>query len=157
MKILIVHNSNFGNGEKLAQALGEALKEGNDVTVEHIKNLSPKIVAENSFDAIIVGSYLRAFQISMKSKIWLSSVRSSLRKANKTIKYGVTFLTHAMPPDGAKSWRKRMVKKLQRGNVITNVYPECISAQVGDIKGPFVDGTIEGITAKTKELVEWMK
>ena len=31
MKILIVHNTNYGNGEKLAQTLGEALKKGNDV------------------------------------------------------------------------------------------------------------------------------
>ena len=68
MKILIVHNSNYGNGEKLAQTLGEALKKGNDVTVEHIKNLSPEDVAKDVPDAIIVGSYIKAFMISMKSK-----------------------------------------------------------------------------------------
>jgi len=157
MKILIVHNSNYGNGEKFAQTLGEALKKGNDVTVEHIKNLSPKKVAKDSFDAIIVGSYLRAFMISMTSKIWLGSLRSSLKKGNKTIKYGVAFLTHAMPPDGAKPWRKRMLKKLQRGNVITKVFPECLSGQVDEIKGPFVEGTIESITAKGSEIIEWMK
>lgn len=157
MKILIVHNSNFGNGEKLAQTLGEALKKGNDVTVEHIKNLSPKDVVAGAYDAIIVGSYLRAFMISMKSKIWLSSVRSSLKKANKTIKYGVGFLTHAMPPDGAKKWHERWIKKLKRGNVITNVFPECLSGQVSDVKGPFMGGVLEGITAKGAEIIEWMK
>lgn len=157
MKILIVHNSNFGNGEKLAQTLGEALKKGNDVIVEHIKNLSPKKVANDSFDAIIVGAYLRAFMISMKSKIWLASIRSSLKKTNKTIKYGVAFLTHAMPSVGAKKWHERMIKKLQRGNVIVNVFPECLSGQVGNIKGPFIEGTLEGITAKGSEIIEWMK
>jgi menaquinone-dependent protoporphyrinogen IX oxidase len=157
MKILIVHNSNFGNGEKLAQTLGEALKKGNDVTVEHIKNLSPKKVVEDSFDAIIAGSYLRAFMISRKSRTWLGSVRSSLKKANKTIKYGVAFLTHALPPDGAKKWLERMVKELQKDNVIVNVFPECLSGQVADIKGPFVEGTIESITAKGSEIIEWMK
>ena len=157
MKILIVHNSNYGNGEKLAQTLGEALKKGNDITVEHIKNLSPEDVAKDVPDAIIVGSYIKAFMISMKSKTWLSSVRSSLKKANKTIKYGAAFLTHALPPDKAMSWRNRLVKKLQKGNVISNVYPECLSGQVGDVKGPFKDGVLDDITAKAAEIVEWMK
>ncbi|HUT82730.1 MAG TPA: flavodoxin domain-containing protein [Candidatus Bathyarchaeia archaeon] len=157
MKIWILHNTTYGNGKKVAETLGDVLGKKNDVKIEHIKNVSPEEVVKDAPDAIIVGAFIRAFMLSGASKRWVRNLKSSLKKSNKAIKYGATFLTHAMPDNMASGWGKRFNKTLQRGNVITNVYPEWLSGRVAKPEGPLSEGVLETITAKGADLIEWMK
>ncbi|MHA1220506.1 MAG: hypothetical protein ACTSQB_02115, partial [Candidatus Heimdallarchaeota archaeon] len=69
----------------------------------------------------------------------------------------IGFLTHALPSEKTMSWRKRLNKKISKGNVITSVYPECLSGQVAAIEGPLKEGVVEELTAKGSEILKWMK
>ncbi len=157
MKIWILHNSTYGNGKKVAETLGEVFAKKNEVKIEHIKNISPEEVVKDSPDAIVVGAFIRAFMLNGASKRWVRKLKASLKQTNKTIKYGVTFLTHVMPDNMANGYGKRFNNSLQKSKVITNVYPEWLSGRVANIEGPLVDGTIEALTNKGTELLEWMK
>ncbi|HUU78600.1 MAG TPA: flavodoxin domain-containing protein [candidate division Zixibacteria bacterium] len=157
MKIWIVHNSTYGNGKKVAETLGKIFEKDMDVKVDHIKNISPEKVAQDLPDAIIVGTFVRTFMLNANSKKWLRKLKSSLKESNTSIKFGVSFMTHALGKDTAKFWGKRFNKSLMKGNTITNVYPEWLSAQVAAAEGPLKDGVIEEISNKGKELLDWMK
>ncbi len=156
MKIWIVHDSHFGNGEKLAKTLGSALEKKGEVNIDNIKNISPEKVVADSPDAIIVGTAARMFMISGASKKWLRKLKNELKKENKTIKYGATFLTHVLDKKIAKTWGKRFHKKLN-GLAITSIYSEWISGQVKDAEGPFIDGEQEKFEKIGKDLNDWMK
>ncbi|MBN1875604.1 MAG: flavodoxin family protein [Anaerolineae bacterium] len=68
MKVLVVYDSVFGNTEKVAQCVGEALEaqtlQVGDVKAEHLASL----------DALIVGSPTRAFSATPAIKSWLKSL-----------------------------------------------------------------------------------
>jgi flavodoxin len=68
VKVLVVYDSVFGNTEKVAQAMGDALGAQalrvGDVKMEHLSGL----------DALIVGSPTRAFSPTPAVKKWLKSL-----------------------------------------------------------------------------------
>ena len=68
MKALVVYDSVFGNTEKVAQAIGDALGAQTlrvgDVKPEHLTGL----------DALIVGSPTRAFSATPAIKTWLKAL-----------------------------------------------------------------------------------
>ena len=68
MKALVVYDSVFGNTEKVAQAIGEALGAQTlrlgDVQPEHLADL----------DALVVGSPTRAFSATPAIKKWLNGI-----------------------------------------------------------------------------------
>ena len=156
MKIWIVHDSHFGNGEKLAKTLGSALEKKGEVNIDHIKNVSPEKVVSDAPDAIIIGTAARKFMISGASKKWLRKLKNNLNNENKTIKYGATFLTHALDKKIAKIWGKRFHKKLT-ALAITSIYSEWISGRVEGAEGPFIDGEQEKFEKIGKALDDWMK
>ncbi len=156
MKIWIVHDSHFGNGEKLAKTLGSALEKKGEVNIDHIKNISPEKVVSDAPDAIIVGTAARKFMISGASKKWLRKLKNELKNEEKTIKYGATFLTHVLDKKIAKIWGERFHKKLN-DLAITNVYSEWISGRVKSAEGPFIDSEQEKFEKIGKDLNDWMK
>ena len=156
MKVWIIHDSHYGNGEKLAQTLGAAFGKKTDVQIAHNKKVTPEQVVADAPDVIIVGTAARKFQISGASKRWLRKLNKILVAENKTIKYGASFLTHAMPKKNAKFWGERFHKKL--ANLpIENMHSEWISGRVSDAKGPFMDGEQEKFEQIAKTLKDWMK
>ncbi|HOT90130.1 MAG TPA: flavodoxin family protein [Anaerolineae bacterium] len=68
MKALIVYDSVFGNTEKVAQAMGEAL----GCEARRVTGVTPEQVA--GLDALIVGSPTRAFSPTPAIKKWLQSL-----------------------------------------------------------------------------------
>ena len=157
MKIWIVHNTTYGNGKKVAETLGKVFEKKADVKIDHINNVTPEQIVKDAPDAIIVGTFVRAFQLSGASKKWLSKLQSLLKSSNSTIKFGASFMTHGLKKDIAKFWGNRFNKRLVKGNVIVNVFPEWISGRVADAEGPLREGVIEEITVNGNELLNWMK
>lgn len=156
MKIWIVHDSHFGNGEQLAKTLGSALEKNREVNIDHIKNVSPEKVVSDAPVAIIIGTAARKFMISGASKKWLRKLKTTLKKEDKTIKYGATFLTHVLDKKIAKIWGERFHKKL-RNLPIDSVYPEWISGRVQTTEGPFMIGEQEKFEKIGQALNDWMK
>ena len=74
MKVLVVYDSVFGNTEKVAQAMGEALS----AQAIRFGDVTPELL--NGLDALIVGSPTRAFSPTPEIKKWLNGLASgSLR------------------------------------------------------------------------------
>lgn len=157
MKIWIVHNTTYGNGKKVAETLGKVFEKKNDVKIEHIKNISPEQIVKDAPDAIIVGTFVRAFNLSGASKKWLRDLQSILKNSNTTIKYGASFMTHALKKDIAKFWGNRFNNRLSKGKVIENVFPEWISGRVAEAEGPLREGVVEEVTIKGNEILQFMK
>jgi flavodoxin len=72
MKVLIVYDSVFGNTEKVAQAMGDALRPQAEVDVLRVANVKPGQLA--GLDALIVGSPTRAFSAMPAIKQFLGSI-----------------------------------------------------------------------------------
>ena len=90
-------DTKFGNGKLLAEALKKEFPDDDKVNIADVKDVSPKKVAEDAPDVIILGGAIRAFRSDAKSKKWLSELNKILSKSDKKIHYGTGFLTHAMP------------------------------------------------------------
>ena len=78
MKALVVYDSFFGNTEKIAQAVGDALKSQEEVQTLRVGDAKPEHLAGLSL--LIVGSPTRAFSASPATKAWLKALApNSLR------------------------------------------------------------------------------
>ena len=69
MKALVVYDSFFGNTEKVAQAMGDALASQAQVQTLRVGDVRPEHVT--GLDLLIVGSPTRAFSPSPAIKNWL--------------------------------------------------------------------------------------
>ncbi len=74
MKSLVVYDSFFGNTEKIAQAIADALKAKGDVTLCRIAELS--LDSLQSINLLVVGSPTRAFNPSKSTTTFLKSIPS---------------------------------------------------------------------------------
>ena len=158
MKIWIVHDSKTGNGKKLAETLGKSFGTDATINIGHVKEVDPVTVVNESPDLIVIGAAIRAFMVGSATKKWVRTLKSKLKKDNKKIKFGVTFVTHAMKQKTVNSlWAKGFQKEVAKGNLITNVYQEWLSGRVVAQAGPFEDGTLEKIANEGKEILAWMK
>jgi flavodoxin I len=72
MKVLIVYDSYFGNTEKVAQAVGDALRDEAEVEVRRVAEVQPAQVT--GLDALIVGSPTRAFSATPPVKQFLGGI-----------------------------------------------------------------------------------
>ncbi len=78
MKALVVYDSVFGNTEKVAQAMGEALAAHADVTTCRVGDVTPEQLT--GIDILVVGSPTRAFNATPATTKWLRSlVKNSLQ------------------------------------------------------------------------------
>jgi flavodoxin len=75
MKALVVYDSVFGNTEKVAQSIGQALSAQAKVQTLHVGDVKPEHLA--GLDALVVGSPTRAFSPTPAIKDWLRSLPSN--------------------------------------------------------------------------------
>ncbi|MFN2131134.1 MAG: flavodoxin family protein [Anaerolineae bacterium] len=77
MKVLVVYDSVFGNTEKVAQTIGDALRPMAEVEVLRVGDVTPEHLA--GLDALIVGSPTRAFSATPAIKQFVGGLpRDSL-------------------------------------------------------------------------------
>lgn len=156
MKVAILHDSQAGNGERLAQAMKEELEgAGAAVTMGHVTSVSPEAVATEAPDLLIVGAAIRAFHTSTASKRWLKSLSRALRANGHTIGHAAAFVTHGLPKDKANGWGNRFRKRLTKVRGISEVYPEWLSGRVVEQMGPLEEGAEEAFRNHARALMEW--
>jgi len=74
MKVQIMTDTRFGNGKLLAEALKKEFSNEDTVNIADVKEVSPKSVAEDVPDAIILGGAIRMFRGGPKSKKWFAEL-----------------------------------------------------------------------------------
>jgi menaquinone-dependent protoporphyrinogen IX oxidase len=113
MNIWIVYDSKFGNNKRVAEALANRFKEGNNVHVHFAKKISPKKVFDAGVDVFLFGGPLRAGMISFTMKSWANKLARKLAKQQKMVKIAAVWGTHARndPETPAKfSWDSSKLK-----------------------------------------------
>jgi flavodoxin I len=152
MKSLIIYDSFFGNTEKIAQALGQAL--GSE-TVK-VQNLVPDQLVV--IELLILGSPTRAFSPSPDIKNFLKSQPSQAFKDMKVTAFDTRlsmldinskFLSFMVKIFGYASGT--MVKTLQKKGGTLVVPPEWFL--VKDSEGPLKDGELERATEWAKRIL----
>ena len=81
MKALIVYDSFFGNTEKIAQVIGDALSSQFDATVLRVGAVQPEHLS--GLDLLVVGAPTRAFSASPDIKAWLKRLAPNSLKGLK--------------------------------------------------------------------------
>jgi menaquinone-dependent protoporphyrinogen IX oxidase len=158
MKVCIVHDSQKGNGQQLAEKLASEFEtRGVRTVVGHRKEIAPEQVAEDAPDLLIVGAAVRKFMTSPPVKKWISQLVKELKSRNTGISRAAVFLTHAMPDKAVEGRVKRLQRSLSQADPIRDVYGEWLSGQVKAIPGPFVEGTLEKAAAFAARLYDWAK
>lgn len=156
MKIAILHDSQAGNGEKLAETMKARFEEaGAEVTMGHVTKIEASAVAAESPDLLVVGAAIRAFHTSPTSKKWLKDLSAALKAREDTIGHGAVFVTHGLPKGKAEGWGNRFRKRLARLPRVENVYPQWLSGRVTGQSGPLEEGTEERFRRYAEELMEW--
>jgi len=157
MKIQIMTDTKFGNGKLLAEALKKEFSNEDDVSIADVKDVTPKKIAEDVPDVIILGGAIRMFRSDPKSKKWLSELNKILAKSSKKIQYGTGFLTHALPTDKVQGFGKKYLSKIEEKSMVEKTYSKLLTARVEGEKGPIFPEEMEKAIVYIKEFIEWMK
>jgi flavodoxin len=104
MKALVVYDSVFGNTEKVAQAIGEALAAQAEVQTLGVGSVKPEHLA--GMDTLIVGSPTRAFRPTPAITTWLKGLPSGSLQGVKV----AAFDTRIAAEDTNSGLLKVMVK-----------------------------------------------
>ena len=144
MKTLVLYDTYFGNTEKIAQAIGEAI--GEDAQVMSVKEASYEQL--KGLDCLVVGSPTRAFKPTKETTDWLNKLpsgalssikaaafdtRMDVKKVNNRV---LTFM-ESIFGYAAKPVADRLQKK--GGNLVAE--PEGFFVE--DSEGPLREGELE--------------
>jgi flavodoxin len=156
MKALVVYDSVFGNTEKVAQAMGEALSEQVDAEVRKVGDVKPEDLS--GLDALIVGSPTRAFSPTPDTKTFVGSIpanslngvkvtafdtRIAVENTNSAIlRFMVKIFGYAAKP---------IANRLKRKGGELAMAPEGFFVE--GTEGPMTEGEIERAKAWAKQIV----
>jgi flavodoxin len=129
MKVLIVFESKFGNGEKLVNELGDILsKKGHEIEIIHVKDTK----AKTNFDAelYVFSSPVRMFMLPIAMKTFLKKFKPS--------KEGTSYALMTTYLDPRASALDKMESILK--NKKMNKKSAGFKAKVLEIKGPLEEG-----------------
>lgn len=156
MNVCIIHDSQKGNGKRLAEKLASEFESrGAQVAVGHRTELTPEHVAAQAPELLVVGAAVRKFMTSPPVKKWIARLAGELKRHDAKIPHAAVFLTHVMPDKAVEGRVKRLQRSLSQAEGIAEVYPEWLSGQVKAIPGPFVDGTLEKAVTFAESLFDW--
>ena len=103
-KIWIIHNTTYGNSEKIAKQLAEGLKDTYDVSIDSIKNIKPEDIAKDEPYGLIIAVRIVAFSSDKEMLKYVDSLDKSITKPISKVAY---FSTHAM------GWKKLFIKGIK--------------------------------------------
>ena len=151
-KIWIIHNSLYGNSEKISQQIAEGLKDSYDISVDSIKNVSPEDIAKDEPYGLIIAIRIVAFSSDRKIRKFIKNLDKAITKQISKVAY---FSTHSL------GWKKffirGMKKTLRKVGCVEEVCPEYLEIKMQGSEGPAVEGTDAKIGEYILTLKEFMK
>ncbi len=156
MKAIVIYDSFFGNTEKIARAIGDALASMGSVETVKVGDVKPEQL--EGLDLLIVGSPTRAFRASPGINAFLKKIPpGSLRDVkvagfdtrisledikSRALSFFVKIFGYAAEP---------ISKKLEKKG--GKVAAEPAGFMVKDTEGPLKDGELERAAAWAKQIV----
>ena len=158
VNVLIVHDSKFGNGEKIAEEMREVFEKAlSSVKVGYVHDLASLPKSEDLPDLVIVGAAIRMFKVSRASKKWLKQLDKNARKGGKAIVFGAVFLTHGLKESSIQGFGNRYLGFMQKMKSLDYVYPVWLSGQVEGQEGPLLESVLPNAKEFAQSLEKWMK
>jgi len=161
MKVLIVYDSVFGNTEKIAQVIGNAMGSQAEVNILRVGNVKQENL--RGLDVLIVGSPTRAFKPTKEILNFLNGFPKNGLKGVKVAAFDTRFTMSAIEESrvlpflvrlfgyAAKPISNRLKKK--GGELI--ISPEGFFVE--GVEGPLKEGEIERAASWAKEIVKGKK
>jgi len=151
-KIWIIHNSLYGNSEKISNQIAEGLKESYDVIVSSIKNVSPQNLAKTEPYGLIIAVRIIAFRSDIE-------IRKFIKDLNKVITTPISklayFSTHAL------IWKnlfiRGMKKTIRRMGCVEEVCPDYLEVKMDGAEGPAAEDSDAKIEKYISTLKEFLK
>ena len=134
-KIWFIHNTKFGNSEKLANELADKLKANFEVDVGSVKEVDLKAIGSEKPIALVLAARLVAFQIDMGIRKFLKKLSDALAEPIPKV---AVFYTHASP--WADKKKNQMEKALKKATCIGEICPEYLEVRMQKIEGPAEEG-----------------
>lgn len=151
-KIWIIHNTHFGNAEQVSMQIAEGLKSEYEVSVDHIKNITPEDIARDEPHGLISGFRIAGFQSDRKVRKFVSNVD---KVVTKPIPKAAYFITHGM------RWRefffRGMKKTLKKIKNFVEICPDDLKVKMQTYQGPPEEGSDAKISAFIATLKEFLK
>ncbi|MHA1293709.1 MAG: flavodoxin family protein [Promethearchaeota archaeon] len=151
-KVWIIHNSKYGNSEKLANDIAINLESKFSVKVRSIKNIRPEEIGKENPHILIFGVRILATMSDRKLRKFISKIGQYL---NKQIEKVAVFYTHAAP--WRESFAKGMKKTLNKLTFINEVFSEFLELRMATIKGPAEPGQEEKIKNFIEKLINFIE
>jgi flavodoxin len=156
MNVLVVYDSQFGNTEKVARAIGQALSSGSAVEVKHIDQSTPDML--EAVDLLIVGSPTQGFRPTKPVTGLLEALPRGALQGKKVAGFDTRIDTQTMDSavlgffvDKGGYAAKHIARGLERAGGSLTVQPE--GFYVEDKEGPLKQGELERAAAWAEELV----
>jgi len=156
MKALVVYDTYFGNTEKVARAIGQALGAPDAVEVRRASDVQPQQLA--GLDVLVVGSPTRAFQATSAAKQLLRRIPSQGLRGVRTAVFdtrvsiedvGSAFLTFMVNLFGYAA--EPVAKRLQRKGGELALPPAGFFVE--GTEGPLRQGELERAARWARQLV----
>jgi flavodoxin I len=157
MKAMVVHDSVFGNTEKVAQAIGQALGSPEDVKVVQVSDAKPEQLV--GLTLLIVGSPTRQFSPTGATIGFLKSIPKHGLKGVKVAAFDTRFTESAIEKVRILAFfvkifgyaAKPIADRLQKKGGEMVVPPE--GFYVGDTEGPLLEGELERAADWAKQII----
>jgi len=101
MKVLVIYDSAYGNTERVAQAMGQALSEQAEVEVKRVTEAETTQLA--GLDLLIVGSPTQRFQMLSSVKSFLDSIPAQGLTGVRVAAFDTRIALEDMDPGFARS------------------------------------------------------
>ena len=143
MKVLIVYDSQFGNTEKVAQAITAALGTKEDTHLVKVKMVKPEDM--KGLDILIVGSPIHAWGPTKGMKSFMRSLKPGILSGVRAAAFDTGY-----PSRMAGSAAKKIEKAL--GKAGCSIVAPARKFAVSGNKGPLADGELDKAAAWAKEI-----
>ncbi len=150
--VWIIHNSQYGNSEKLSNEIAAKLKDKFNVKVGSIKTLNPKDIASDNPEALLISARIVAFNTDRKMTKFIKNLGNYIKELIPKI---ATFYTHAAP--WTVKFSRGLRKALEKSTCIGDVCPEFLEVRMQGQKGPASEGQDEKIQNYITTLVEFIE
>lgn len=146
MKALVIYDSQYGNTQKVAQTIADALSVGAETTLLHVTEVTPQATA--GIDILVVGSPTQRFHATepiddLLKGLSLADVRAAAFDTRfDRADVDVTVLRIAMKVAGDNAWAAtRIAAALEKAGAKIVVPPEGFIVE--DSEGPLRSGELE--------------